>query len=294
MVMIFKSEKARKFLLEHGIVVSFRKNRRKTNLGKDWLTDKRGGKKIGDILVIELGEFEVEKLEPFVSISGFKNLQEWKDEIQKLNNKSVSKGWLYLVNLLNHKVETKEVKYPCPKCGNYEKPYMYNSKGYALMLCSKCKCQYQTSTSVSANFRKFCSRIAKKPNRSPTYYSSSERAVKLYLERKGLIEGLDFFHNARVKATNGSGKKVYYWFDFVLPKLNLVIEVDPEVWHRLWGREKSDQAKRKFIESLKGWKLISLNSKDIQKLNRQKTPSKRTKNCKLLDKIVGSKDGKES
>jgi len=180
-------------------------------------------------------------------------------------------------------VSTELVKYRCPSCGNYEEPYLHVN-GFAFMLCSKCSTQFKTSTKVSANFRKFCSKTARKPTRSPTYYSSSERAVKTYLERAGLREGLDFFHNSRVRVEK-KGKRIYYWFDFVIPSKKLVIEVDPEIWHRLGDRERSDSEKRKFVNGL-GWKLISLNTEAVRKLNRQRKDSKtRPVVCRELDKM---------
>jgi len=198
------------------------------------------------------------------------------------------------------KVKTEEVTYPCPTCGVYNKPFMHNKAGFAFMLCSGCKVQYKTSTKVSANFRKYCSRIARKPNRSQTYYSSSERALKTYLERKGLIEGLNFQHNVRIRAgllkksqefkgTDGKKHKAewkYYWLDFVIPELHLVVEVDPEIWHKLWGREKSDKEKKIFINSF-SWELLSLNSEAIRKLNREADDSKRPEACKKLDEMIG-------
>ena len=63
MVVIFQSEKARRFLLENGVVFTFRSKRRK-KLGEDWITDRRGGHKIADALVEEEGEVQASRSRP--------------------------------------------------------------------------------------------------------------------------------------------------------------------------------------------------------------------------------------
>jgi len=157
-------------------------------------------------------------------------------------------------------VETEEVEYPCPKCGHYEKPYMYNRKGYAYMLCSKCGVQYKTSTKVSANFRKLCSRVAKKPNRTQGYYTPIEKKIKQLLDKNGYREGIDYIHNCRVR--NG---KSYYWLDFYIPSEHLVIEVDPKIWHTRWNREESDKRKYTFLKE-QGLNVISVTEKDYKRI----------------------------
>ena len=100
MVMIFKSEKARRFLLENGVVFSFRSKRRK-KLGRDWITDRRGGHKIADALVEEEGKFKLQDLGLYVEYSGFSTLEEWIAEIRRLNRgKLPAEGWLYKIALL--------------------------------------------------------------------------------------------------------------------------------------------------------------------------------------------------
>ena len=181
------------------------------------------------------------------------------------------------------KIKTELVAYMCPKCKSFNKPYFHNKKGIAFTRCTNCKAQYKTSTARSAKFRKFSSRHGRKPNRQPNYYSSSERAGKKYLENLGLKEGFDFFHNARVKTENAKGRIIYYWLDFVIPSKNLVIEISPEIWHKLSGVPEKDKRKRKFIEDM-GWTLIDLKSEDIKLLNRTKLGSdKRPALCKKLD-----------
>lgn len=100
MVIIFQSEKARKQLLERRSVVTFRTNRRK-HIDNDWATDKRGGKKICNIYIEEIDYIEkLDKLSPFREESGFDNLEEWTNEIRKLNKHHMVSGWLYKVTNL--------------------------------------------------------------------------------------------------------------------------------------------------------------------------------------------------
>jgi len=106
MVMLFKSRKALDFLLKHGEVVTFRLHERKT--GKDWITDRRGGKKIADVEVVLLEKvrkpsYRATYFQKYVHKSGFDNVKEWWDEIVKLNGFSkfmnAEKGYFYLVRL---------------------------------------------------------------------------------------------------------------------------------------------------------------------------------------------------
>lgn len=91
MVMIFQSEKALKELLDSGIVYTFRLLRsdgQSRKLGKEWITYKRRGKKIGDVIVSTL--FKVAhpiplELKLFAPYSGFGSVEEWIKEIKKLN-----------------------------------------------------------------------------------------------------------------------------------------------------------------------------------------------------------------
>jgi len=55
--MIFQSEKARRFLLDNGVVFTFRAKRRK-KLREDRIADRRDGHKIADVLVEEEGKFK--------------------------------------------------------------------------------------------------------------------------------------------------------------------------------------------------------------------------------------------
>lgn len=86
--MIFSSEKARRHLLEKGFVLTFRTLHPNRKLGKDWITNKRGGKKIADVLVFsEYGMVKPipEMLKPYVRFSGFSSVDEWIEEIKLLS-----------------------------------------------------------------------------------------------------------------------------------------------------------------------------------------------------------------
>ena len=155
-------------------------------------------------------------------------------------------------------VETEVISYPCPNCGTYTKPYMHVN-GYAYMLCPKCNVQYKTSTKVSANFRKLCSRVASNPTRSQGYYTSSEKKVKAVLDKLGLREGIDYVHNCRVK--NG---RTYYYPDFLLHYKRIIIEVSPSIWHTRWNREDSERKKKEFFKQL-GFTIVELGDEDFKR-----------------------------
>lgn len=98
MVIIFQSEKVRNFLLDKGEVVTFRKNKRK-KVGKDWMTDKRGGKKLGDVDIDYLGKrdptTDLDSID--IAYSGFRTLEEWLNTIRSLNKGQLPLGHLYHV-----------------------------------------------------------------------------------------------------------------------------------------------------------------------------------------------------
>lgn len=196
-------------------------------------------------------------------------------EIEKLEELAVKYG----VKLED--IKTELIAYPCPVCGKYYLPYMHSKDGYAFMVCPE-HGQFKTSVAVSVNFRRFCSKVGSQPNRNPTYYTSSEERVRRFLLNRGLIEGLDFMHNARIgPIINGNGKKTYYWADFVIPSKRLVIEASPKIWHKMWGRQKADIRKEQFLSS-KGWEIIHLDEKDLQQLNKRRKKSKYPKSERVL------------
>jgi very-short-patch-repair endonuclease len=164
-------------------------------------------------------------------------------------------------------VQTEPVAYPCPICGKYNVPEYHQTDGKAIMRC-KDHGLYKTSVSVSLNFRKFCKKLGSAPNRSPVYYTSSERKLRDLLLNIGLIEGLDFYHNSRISTVNGNGRKIYFWIDFIIPKYKMIVECNITIWHSLWQRGTADLRKKELIEKL-GWKYIGLNEKEINKLNKE-------------------------
>ena len=96
MVLLFMVKEAREQLLKEGRVFTFRKKPHKT--GRDWATDRRGGKKIADINIrLEKEVKTCADLKPYVEYSGF---QLWSDWIRVIISRSKSKlveGFLYEV-----------------------------------------------------------------------------------------------------------------------------------------------------------------------------------------------------
>ena len=104
MVMIFQSPKALKFLLEEGEVYTFRVHARKSPKKNDWITDKRGGKKISNVIIKLVARINrLSALSSYVTRSGFENLTDWLDEIKRLNpndfaaQTNMISGYLYHV-----------------------------------------------------------------------------------------------------------------------------------------------------------------------------------------------------
>ena len=115
MVMIFAHPKVRAYLLEHGLVYTFRKNHKKTpdgirpQIGKDWATDRRTGNKIADINITPMesvnGINMAQVLIKYVLESGFHpgygpvDISEWAAAINSLNPDKPTHGWVYKVEL---------------------------------------------------------------------------------------------------------------------------------------------------------------------------------------------------
>lgn len=114
MVMIFEEPKALGQLMQKGMVLTFRTEEHEHKLGKDWATDRRGGKKLCDVNVasvivdpnmhqwnkLEEALVTVDDLRPFVSLSGFGTWSEWVEAIKRRNPKVdvlECAGYLYLV-----------------------------------------------------------------------------------------------------------------------------------------------------------------------------------------------------
>ena len=110
MVIIFSSEKARNHLLVNGFVYTARLKKRK-QIGRDWMTDRRTGNKIKDVFTTYMGEKTLSNLPPFASDSGFEKVLPWWDEIQRLAGRPLS-----VVEPLHlYRVELR-VDVPCPRC----------------------------------------------------------------------------------------------------------------------------------------------------------------------------------
>ena len=85
-----------------------------------------------------------------------------------------------------------------------------------------------------------------------------------------MIEGLSFFHNVKFRGKSKTGRKCYFWLDFVIPKDDLVIECSPSMWHNLKRRTESDIRKREAVTS-KGYRYVVLTEHEIERLKAEKT-----------------------
>lgn len=113
MVMIFESKKALLELLDRGIVYTFRKissDGGTRKLGKDWVTYKRGGKKLGTIIVSTQDKpmypipISLSLYQPY---SGFETVEEWIAEIKRLNKNDEYIGYCGIIYLI-HLIETND------------------------------------------------------------------------------------------------------------------------------------------------------------------------------------------
>jgi hypothetical protein len=100
----FNVEKARNFLLEHGLVYTLRPHRRKRE-GTDMLCFNGFGKKgIVDVTYVgsfgDEGQFDEELLDDVVPYSGFDTLKDWLDAAFTLSGTSGC-HYLYRVKLLS-------------------------------------------------------------------------------------------------------------------------------------------------------------------------------------------------
>lgn len=117
MVMIFAHGKVRSYLLEHGLVYTFRKHHKKTEngvrpqIGKDWACAKRTGKKIADIFITPMEPFDclnmVQFLTKYARESSFYRGKDrvdygvaaWARAINSLNPDKPTAGWIYKVEI---------------------------------------------------------------------------------------------------------------------------------------------------------------------------------------------------
>jgi len=115
MVISFSEPEARNFLLEKGIVYTFRKNRRKQFQKQpredqlrrrgitDWANEVRNKHKIADVVIYEVGAFKAPELRPYSDMSGFASFAGWVEAIKRCfhykDMHSNKEGWLYKVEL---------------------------------------------------------------------------------------------------------------------------------------------------------------------------------------------------
>lgn len=118
MVMIFAHGKVRAYLLEHSLVYTYRKYHSKTQdgihpqIGEDWATDKRCGKKIADIFITPMELIDGLNMEhvltKYARDSGFylghgrvvDSVYKWTQAINSLNPDEPTRGWIYQVEVL--------------------------------------------------------------------------------------------------------------------------------------------------------------------------------------------------
>ena len=100
---IFADETARSQLLDHGEVVTFRRNQRTT--GDTSARRGRTEKAFADVRVEEIGEIPTsrEALAAHRELSGFDSVDDWIDAIDELNGGRPARGHLYRAELLGHR-----------------------------------------------------------------------------------------------------------------------------------------------------------------------------------------------
>ena len=114
MVIIFSHPKVRNYLLENGVVYTFRADHQDTEdgvrlqVGNDWAAARRGGGKIVDVTVSPVermeGGLSAKVLGKYVGRSGFETVVEWMEAIMGLWRKAVPPhGWIYRVDVRESK-----------------------------------------------------------------------------------------------------------------------------------------------------------------------------------------------
>ena len=159
--------------------------------------------------------------------------------------------WTYKNNMID------VCKYPCPKCrGNYK--YPIKTIGNDVL----CECEthgkWKTNFLRSFSFRRLCSIVARKPNKDPSFYTKPELKIKRILDKLGLEENKDYYHNKRIKVKKGK----YYYPDFLILKDDKreVIECSPRIWHSRWNRD--DEGKKNYFLN-KNYEYLSLSDKTM-------------------------------
>lgn len=129
MVISFSVKEAREQLLTLGRVYTARKKRRKQT-GRTWWNLKRGKIKAGDVDIVEVGQFKINELRPYVDESGFKTLRAWGDAIAEANRWKEPRAhdtiWLYQVHTL----------IICPRCNGLGN---VSESEFNWLLCPRCK-----------------------------------------------------------------------------------------------------------------------------------------------------------
>lgn len=117
MVISFSVKEARNQLLGEGVVFTFRWKRRaffekkKGDIEYTWANEKRGGKRIADVKIEEIGQMDhsMKNLEPYFPQSGFKELWLWQGKIMyMLPFPGHPPGWLYKATLRDCTQEVKQ------------------------------------------------------------------------------------------------------------------------------------------------------------------------------------------
>jgi len=82
-------------------------------------------------------------------------------------------------------------------------------------------------------------------------WSKSELKVKKILEKLGLTENLDYWHNFKIKSPLGG----IFELDFYLPKWKLVLECD-SFWHDIGESKEKDLLRDEWVKEKLGCKVI--------------------------------------
>lgn len=103
MVVIIHNSRIRDFIRKNGNVFIASLKKRKYNVERTWMTDKRGNKKICNVVVefwdkLRMDEFEF-GLRKYLNKSGFLYISDWLEEIRRLNKGKLPKV-IYIYRVL--------------------------------------------------------------------------------------------------------------------------------------------------------------------------------------------------
>jgi len=133
---------------------------------------------------------------------------------------------------------------------------MNNGYPRAIIYCKECDLLFTRDYKRSESFRQFCSMLGSKPNRDPSYYTSSEMKIKEILDELNI----QYEHNKKFNRINHNGRKIYYWVDFYLPEYNVILECNPKIWQHMWGRWRSALVKKDHFKLL-GIEVLEIEDK---------------------------------